>query len=126
MINDEYGTSCGGFTYELEYVSGQLTGTTIDPLATYTITQTDDLVNNEEMSGIPAEVEWLDNIYSPGIHEFRFSCTNGNTLLTRGISGLFNTVYSDPFVVELINPCLSSVVNNDGAFTVADISVPLY
>ena len=34
---------------------------------------------------------------------------------------MYDFMYSDDFIVNIIDPCLESIVNNDGAVTIADI-----
>ena len=126
MQNAEYGIGCGGFTYALEYLSGPLIGTSVVHTNTYTVGGVADYAVGESMTGTPMEMEWLGaTIYDSGTHQYRLSCTNGETLTNRGVNGLFNTVYSDPFEVTIVNPCLTSIVNNDKAFALADMVVPV-
>ena len=62
MFNAELGIGCGGFTYTLEYIDGPLTGTLVDHTATYSFTETPDLINNEQMTGAPSEFDWLTSL----------------------------------------------------------------
>lgn len=112
MINVEDGISCGGFTYELEYVSGPLTNTGIDYTTVYSMTEISGSGTDLVISGTPVDRLWL------GTHTFRILCHNGSSGNIPNNSGdpttgFYNNVYSDDFRVQIVDPCISSVVNHD-------------
>ena len=92
MINSELGTSCSGFTYELEFVSGDLTGSGVDPLSEFTLTE-NGVGGTVTMIGTPNSLTWV------GTQVYRIKCTNGNSSNSpRGDgAGLYNSVYSNNF-----------------------------
>ena len=117
MINVEAGTGCGGFTYELEYLSGPLTALGIDPLTVYTLTETGGSGGPIDMVGTAPNWDWI------GDHTYRIKCTNGhssNSPYGDG-TGLYNSVYSNDFVVTIVDPCMTAVVNHDNGVSIADI-----
>ena len=116
MINFELRTACSGFTYELEFISGVLTGFGIDPLTTYTLLE-NGVGGSVTMSGTPNSYEWI------GSNTFRIKCTNGHISNSpRGDgAGLYNSVYSNDFVITIDYPCPSSIINFDNSIAVADI-----
>ena len=105
------GISCGGFTYELEYISGPAKDAGIDPMTVYTLSG-GTTVTMTSPTGSPAARVWL------GTHQFRFKCTNGDVANTQ----LYNSVYTDPFTVILEDPCARAIVNQDGGVKIGDIS----
>ena len=117
MINAEYGINCGGFTYELEYVSGPLIAAGIDPNTIYTLVESGGSGGPLDLTGTPIDRQWL------GDHTYRIKCSNGNVANAPAGdgTGIYNSVYSNDFVVRVIDPCLISVVNFDGVVAVADI-----
>ena len=117
MINAEYGINCGGFTYELEYVSGPLIAAGIDPLTVYTLVESGGSGGPVVLSGTPVLWSWL------GDHTYRIKCSNGNIANAPAGdgTGIYNSVYSNNFLVRIIDPCLVSVVNFDNGVSVADI-----
>ena len=110
MIDTSQGTACGGYTYELEYLStGPLyTGVGTPDLSHYSVTGT------PSVDGTTTDLAWV------GTHPMRLKCTNGvadSSASARGNAGLFNTVYSSQIDVTITDPCLYSVVNGDAAIT---------
>ena len=117
MINAEYGINCGGFTYELEYVSGPLIAASIDPLTIYTLVESGGSGGPVILAGTPLAWDWIGN------HVYRLKCSNGNTANAPAGdgTGIYHSVYSSNFVVKIIDPCEISVVNLDGGVSVSDI-----
>ena len=116
MVDLDMGTACGGYTYELEYLS-------YGPMYTGTFTDEADymLTSTPSYQAIITDYSWL------GTHPFRIKCTNGVPDASpdaRGNGGLFLTVYSDPIDVLIIDPCLISVVNGDSAIEKLRLKVP--
>ena len=109
MIDTNQGAACGGYTYELEYLStGPLFSGSAPSLTAYSIAAT------PSVTGTITDVSWL------GIHPFRLKCTNGiysAAAGSRGTNGLFTTVYSTQIDVTILDPCRSSVVNGDNGIT---------
>lgn len=117
MINAEYGINCGGYTYELEYMSGPLLAPGIDPMSIYTMTESGGSGGPLVLAGTPFERTWL------GTHVYRLKCLNGhisNAPAGDGF-GIYNSVYSNNFYVRIIDPCLTSIVNHDNGISVSDI-----
>ena len=116
MINAELGTSCGGFTYTLEFVSGDLSGSGIDPLSAYTLTE-NGVGGTVTISGTPGTLDWA------GTNTYRIKCTNGHSSnAPRGDGlGLYNSVYSNSFDIIMENPCLSSLPSYDTEVSIGDL-----
>ena len=96
MVDTSQGTACGGYTYELEYMStGPLYKGSAPDLSLYSITA------DPAIKGTISTKEWV------GTHPMRLKCTNGvyDTLSTaRGINGFFNSVYTE-ITVKIVQPC---------------------
>ena len=55
-----------------------------------------------------------------GTHSLVIRGTNGkqdNSATARGNGGLFGSIDSSPILVQIIDPCINSVVNSDKAFS---------
>ena len=65
------GLSCGGFTYELEYLSGPAKDAGINHLTIYTLTDIGTTITQTTTHGNPAAKVWI------GEHQFRLKGTNG-------------------------------------------------
>ena len=117
MINAEYGINCGGYTYELEYLSGPLVAAGIDPMTIYSLVESGGSGGPIVLAGTPIAWDWL------GDHTYRLKCSNGNisNAPAGDGTGIYNSVYSGNFVVTIIDPCLISIVNFDNVVSVADI-----
>jgi hypothetical protein len=116
MTNTSHGTACGGYTYEVEYLStGPLYSGSEPDLSLYSI------------AAGPAVVGTVSNTgWSPDTHPMHLKCTNGvydASLMARGVNGLFTSVYSSQIDVTIIDPCLTSVVNGDNAIGHIQLSV---
>lgn len=75
-----------------------------------------------EISGSIGDFNWL------GSHKLRIKSTNGKfdpDPSARGDQGLFNSEFSAEITLEIINPCLTSVVNGDSVLDVIDVAVPV-
>ena len=73
------------------------------------------------MAGAVQDFSWL------GKHSVQIKATNGKedqSPEARGTAGLFNTVYSEILEIEIINPCLTSIVNEDENVVLEDMKVP--
>ena len=85
MEDTSQGLACGGYTYELEYMSGgPLDGSSPD-LSPFSISVTPSL------AGTITDFTWI------GTHPMRIKCTNGQadtSPTARGVGGFFNSVYS--------------------------------
>ena len=95
MIDDLNGTDCGGYSYEMEYISGPFAENSINfpTLLTYVNS------NPSYMEGEAADPSW------EGTHEMRLKCTIGtfDTGSPRGHNGLFNTVFSAKISMQISN-----------------------
>jgi len=60
--------TCGGFTYELEYMSGPLTALGIDHMSIYSLADSGSALT---ITGTPTTKSWL------GMHTMRLKGTNG-------------------------------------------------
>lgn len=120
MENTSEGTTfCGGFTYDLSYISGPLMGTRA--LDIYEISQVSLMLH--EITARITNKDWL------GVHTIVLRGTNGlldESANARGNKGLFKTVESDPLTIEILNPCLTTVLNPDSALQFPELlDVPL-
>ena len=62
-----------------------------------------------------------------GTHKLRVKCINGVEDLSegsRGNQGMYNWVYSDTLEVTIINPCKSTVVNDNAELNILDMVIP--
>ena len=84
--------TCGGFTYELEYMSGPLIALGIDHMSVYALSDSGSAVT---ITGTPVSKSWL------GEHMMRLKCTNG-----------FSSAYSNSFQVKIVDACERSIVNS--------------
>jgi len=116
MIDTSQGTACGGYTYEVEYLStGPLYSGSAPDLTHYSIAA------GPAVEGTVSNMGW-----SPDTHPMQLKCTNGvydATPTARGVNGLFTSVYSSQIDVTVLDPCLTSVVNGDGAIGHIQLSV---
>ena len=120
MSNVEMGTTCGGYTYELEYVSGPLDGTGIDHNSIYTLVETAGAGSALSLTGTPSTREWT------GDHTFKIKCTNGHSSnAPAGNSGLYSSVYSNDFTVTILNPCDTTVINSDLSLTIPTLEADI-
>lgn len=104
LVNHELGYDCG-YTYTLDYYSGPLQfSTDPDPLS-YVLTVDED-AGTIDLTGQAPNYDWV------GRHTYRIKCENGNTdMAPRGEGGFFNLMYSNNFVVKIVDPCEASIVN---------------
>ena len=105
---------CGGFTYGLVYKSGPLMG--LNALNTFSI-EAQSAQNKHKVSGTPTAKNWI------GTHVIAVVGTNGvidNSPYARGNKGLFASVMSNDFTIEVTDPCLLTFLNPDGAFSIPD------
>lgn len=73
------------------------------------------------MTGVVEDFSWL------GTHKVLIRATNGRENLAvgaRGDKGLYRTVDSEVLEIEIINPCLTSIVNFDQNLELEDLAVP--
>ena len=101
MVNLDKGLDCGGYTHEIVYLEGPRfgSGTNAD-LSFYTLIEQS--ASRMEMVGVMNDFAWL------GIHTIQIKATNGkydSGPQVRGANGLFNSVYSAPIKLQIINPC---------------------
>lgn len=123
MVDTSQGLLCGGYTHEIIYVSGSVFDATLAPinadLSPYTLTETSG--TRMEITGTLNVFDWL------GVHKIIIKATNGKldtSATARGNQGFFNSVFSPELSLEIVNPCLRSVVNGDGGLEISEISVP--
>ena len=90
--------TCGGFTYELEYISGPLIALGIDHMSVYALSDSGSAVT---ITGTPISKSWL------GVHMLRLKSTNGQS----GGTSLYNSAYSNSFQVKIVDACERSIVN---------------
>jgi hypothetical protein len=119
MENESEGSNfCGGVTHELMYSSGRLSNNF--NLGFYQLASSGP--SEHEITGKVSSAQWL------GIHQFVIKGTNGvydSSPNARGDKGLFNSVISSPFTIEITNPCLNAVLNPNGALQIPEaIKVP--
>ena len=115
---------CRGFTSELEYFEGPL----YDPnhpmgadLSFYSRVKVQG-TNLITFKGVMEEFEQL------GTHYYRIKSTLGSpdsSANARGNGGQYNSIYSDPTPVTIVNPCRNSTVNMDGRFFMENLKVPI-
>ena len=75
-----------------------------------------------EMLGAVQDFSWL------GSHQILIKSTNGvldTAADARGVDGLYRSVLSDPILIMIINPCLTSVVNGDEGIVIENLSVKI-
>ena len=73
------------------------------------------------LEGTIEDFAWL------GTHTFRLRSTLGRydpSPDARGQYGFFETIFSDPILLTINDPCLFSIVNADGALSITDVKVP--
>ena len=91
--------TCGGFTYELEYISGPLIALGVNHMSVYALSDSGSAVT---ITGTPISKSWL------GEHLMRLKSTNGQS----GGTGLYNSAYSNSFRVKIVDACERSIVNS--------------
>ena len=113
MVDTSLGTACGGYTYELEYVSGPLVAPSLSSHLSISATPA--------IEGTISDLTWL------GTSIIRIKCTNGiydASPTARGVNGLFTDTVSDDINVIFENPCNASIINDDGGVVNIELSVP--
>ena len=122
MIDNTYGADvCGGYTYSLEYAEGYF----YDPLnpaasADLSFYKETRYSSYAQFEGTVRQIEWV------GTHFYRVKSTLGKfdpAVGARGKNGLYNSFYSEPFAVEILDPCVDSIVNLDSSFFVDGLIV---
>ena len=120
MENESEGDEfCGGFTYELVYESGPLKDATAD-LSFYDIEANGN--SQHLITGTVQLDKWI------GTHQFVIRGTNGaynRSANARGVNGLFNSVDSDPFTIDITNPCQDTILDPNRQLDIpSSLSVP--
>ena len=118
---------CGGFTYQLNYMSGSMFDgrfpNNIDP-SSVSVSLDED---GTSFTGILLDLRW------EGEHLIRIKTYQGQPQvdpdtglpIERGEGGMYNFVYSEPFTMKVVNPCRSTTLNRDGDLVVESlIKVP--
>ena len=123
MIDLSQGDLCGGYTHELIYESGPMLdpnfGSSAADFSPFSLIELS--VTRVDMKGAVQDFSWL------GAHTIYIKSTNGAkdlSVTARGDQGLFRSVSSQTLVINIINPCLTSVVNGDGNLILEDMVVP--
>ena len=111
-------TFCGGFTYNLVYAAGPLSLDT--DLPSYAIEPIG--VDRHQVRGTATHKKWL------GTHRFVLRGTNGSfdsSPQARGVDGLFKSVVSDQIEVKIVDPCIETLLNPNGALQIpTKLNVP--
>ena len=98
-MDTQWGDYCGGFTYEIVYVSGDFV-TPPDLDSVFTVGYPVDSVNGRhEVTTLAPDLTWL------GTHTFFIRGQNGG-----GSSKEYNTVDSDTFTITWNDPCIDNEV----------------
>lgn len=123
MVDLNQGLLCGGYTHEILYISGPKFDPTLAPvnadLSPYTLDEVSP--TQMAMNGVVSDFSWL------GTHRVIIKATLGTKDLSataRGVEGLFLSVLSTELEIQIINPCLTTVVNGDSGLEIDDLVVP--
>ena len=103
-----FGEQCGGYKHTLEYISGPMSKKASAFLNMYKIS----LLSNGDfvMKGMAKSPELV------GVHTIRIKGTNGARYEYKSVS--------TDFLVVILDPCYSSVLNSDEQFQVRDLIIP--
>ena len=94
-MNTQWGDYCGGFSYEVIYVDGE-----------FSEAPTQDEVNAVfSATGATTITVTTSDFTWVGIHTIKIRGTNGG-----GSEKEYNTIDSDEFTIEFINPCTISII----------------